>query len=263
MSTASIRDQITVKTIDSKEDDNKSQQPRVPSPTPSLAETVAETVAETKKVHPNQKRAKKITSISRVQFSETLERVNDTYTARLLEGQLCILTPPVVLQDSITDEDGDTREYVSIKLKRVYGDMFGQLEQSLLQTAKDRKGIWFHNEDLDDEFLENALKRFYDPSTKLLTVRVDEDVGGRVELPAGARVRCVLELNSAVFTRTQYGVLWTMTLVKTVGHGDDVYLFDPEEEPQHEAISKNDLMSCLVHRDLRSSPDEDIQVDMT
>lgn len=255
---------ITVNTVGSNDSESNGFAPQdVPSPTHSIAETVAETVAETKRSGGPQKRAKKITSIQTVRFSETLERFNDTYIAKLSGGEpLCILTPPVVLKDSLRDEDGNTREYVSVKLKRVYGDLFGSLEDSLLQTAKDRKILWFNNEDLDDEFLENSIKRFYDPSSKSLTIRVDEDIGGMVDIPSGSRVRCVLELNSAVFTRTQFGLLWTVTLVKSVGRQEDVYLFDPEEEPRHESITKHDLMSCLVHRDLTSSPDEDVQIDM-
>jgi len=261
----SLDEPIVVNTVDSGEhdSDSKSNRDTPPSPTHSIAETVAETVAETKRGPMPQKRAKKITSIKNVQFSETLERMNDTYIAKLAGGEpLCILTPPIILKDSIRDEEGDVREYVTMKLKRVYGDLFGVLEDTLLQTAKERKGLWFNNEDLDNDFLEKSLKRFYDTSSKCLTVRVDEDVGGRVDLASGTRVRCVLELHSAVFTRTQYGLLWTLTLVKGVGRQEDVYLFDPDEEPQHQSITTHDLMSCLVHRDLKSSPDEDVQVDM-
>lgn len=228
-----------------------------PSPAPSLAETVAETVAETKS---SQKRARKITSIGKAEFADRLERVNDTYVAKTVGGPLCVLTPPVVLVDGLQDSDSETREYTDLKLKRVYGDVFRDLEDRVLQAAKDRKTVWFNNEDLDDAFLENAMKRFYDASKKRLTVRVDEDVGGRVDLPAGSRVRCVIELHAVVFTRTQFGVLWTLTLVKGVGCQEDVYLFDPEEEPAHQGISTHDLMSCLVHRDLKSSPDEDVDV---
>lgn len=253
---ASENADLVVKTVDDGE-------PRSPSPTPSLAETVAETVADAKKKQV-QKRARTITSVNRVEFSESLQRVTDTYAAPLLGGEpLCILTPPVVLKDSLVDEDGDTKEYVKIRLKRVYGDAFKDLEDRLLQTAKDRKVTWFQNEDLDDAFLDGAMKRFYDSSSKTLTVRVDDDVGGRLDTPTGSRVRCVLELNSAVFTRTQFGALWTLTLVKAASRDEEAYLFDPQEDTQHEAITTHDLMSCLVHKDLKSSPDETVPVDET
>jgi hypothetical protein len=250
---------IVVNTVD--ESPALPEEPRSPSPTPSLAETVAETVANTKKQQV-QKRARTITSVNRVEFSESLQRVTDTYAAPLLGGEpLCILTPPVVLKDVLVDEDGDTTEYTRIKLKRVYGDAFKQLEDRLLQTAKDRKVTWFQNEDLPDEFLEGAMKRFYDPASKTLTVRIDDDVGGRLNTPAGSRVRCVLELHSAVFTRTQFGALWTLTLVKAASRDEEAYLFDPEEDSQHESITTHDLMSCLVHKDLKSSPDDTVPVD--
>ena len=234
---------------------------RSPSPTPSLAETVAETLADANRRAPAKKRARTITSVSRVEFSERLERLNDTYTAALLGGEsLCILTPPVVLKDVIVDEEGLSQEYTRIKLKRVYGDTLGDLEDRLLQTAKDRKVTWFQNEDIEDSFLEGAMKRFYDRDTRTLTVRVDDDVGGRLNTPAGSRIRCVLELNSAVFTRTQFGCLWTLTLVKAASHDEDLYLFDPDENAQHESISTHDLMSCLVHKDMKTSPDETVEV---
>jgi hypothetical protein len=245
-------DDVIVNTVDEE---------RSPSPAPSLAETVAETVAETKKSQ-SKKRARKITAVNTAAFSESLQRVNDTYAALLETGQpLCVLTPPVILKESLVDEEGDTKEYVKLKLKRVYGDVFKQLEDRLLQTAKDRKVTWFNNEDLDDSFLESSLKRFYDPDSKTLTVRVDEDVGGRLDTPPGTRVRCVVELHNAVFTRTQFGCLWTLTLVsKNSCKNEDAYLFDPEEEPQHEQITTHDLMSCLVNRDMKSAPDEEVDV---
>jgi len=228
------------------------------SPTHSLAETVA---VETTKSVAVQKRARKITSVKNVNFDSTLERVNDTYVAKLNSGEpLCILTPPVVLKESVVDDDGDTRDYIQIKLKRVYGDTFEQLESRLLQAAKDRKVEWFQNEDLEDGFLENALRRFYDPHTKCLMVRVDDDIGGTLNAPIGSRVRCVLELNSAVFTRTQYGVLWTVTLIKPASTAENAYLFDPEEQPEHESITKHDLVSTLLHKDLMAHPEEQIDV---
>lgn len=252
---------MTINTVD---EPNDFTPPRSSSPTPSLAaslaETVAETVADTKRSQ-TKKRARKITSLNTVGFSESLTRVNDTYAAMLESNEpLCVITPPVVLKEALVDEDGDTKEYVKIKVKRVYGDLFKSLEDRLLQAAKDRKVTWFNNEDLDDRFLEASLKRFYDPESKTLTVRVDDDIGGRVDTPPGTRVRCVIELHNAVFTRTQYGALWTLTLVKNATRDEDAYLFDPEEEPQHKSITTHDLMSCLVNRDMKSSPDENVDV---
>jgi hypothetical protein len=237
------------------------EHPRSPSPAPSLAETVAETVADAKRTN-TKRRARKVTAIKSVDFSETLQRVNDTYASMVAGGEpLCILTPPVVLKDTIVDEDGETREYVTIKLKRTYGDLFQDLEDRVLQAAKDRKVTWFQNEDLEDQFLENAMKRFYSPETKSLTVRVDDDIGGRLDVSPGTRVRCVLELNSVVFTRTQFGALWTLTLVKQAARGEDTYLFDPEEEPDHASIAQGDLLTCLTNRELTSHPDETIDVE--
>lgn len=237
------------------------QPPRSPSPAPSLAETVAETVADAKRTNAK-RRARKITAIKSIDFSETLQRVNDTYASMLTGGEpLCILTPPVVLKDAIVDEEGETREYVTIKLKRTYGDLFRELEDRVLQAAKDRKVTWFQNEDLEDQFLDQAMKRFYSPETKSLTVRVDDDIGGRLDTPPGTRVRCVLELNSIVFTRTQFGALWTLTLVKQAARGEDTYLFDPEEEPDHASIAQGDLLTCLTNRDLTSHPDDTIEID--
>lgn len=238
--------------------DDEQQPAAPPSPTHSLAETVA---AETTKSQGTQKRARKITSVKHVAFAPNLERVNDTYVARLVDqGPLCIITPPVVLKEPLVDEEGDTKEYVQLKLKRVYGDAFAQMEETLLQAAKDRKVEWFQNEDLDDGFLENALRRFYDAQTKCLMVRVDDDVGGRLDVPVGTRIRAVLELHSAVFTRTQFGALWTLTLVKPATTTEDAYLFDPEEYPEHESITKHDLVSTLLHRDLKASGDEHVDV---
>jgi len=237
------------------------EEPRAPSPAPSLAETVAETVADAKRSN-TKRRARKITAIKSVDFSDTLQRVNDTYASMLAGGEpLCILTPPVVLKDSIVDQDGDTREYVTMKLKRTYGDLFQDLEDRVLQAAKDRKVTWFQNEDLEDQFLDHAMKRFYSPETKSLTVRVDDEIGGRLDVPPGTRVRCVLELNSVVFTRTQFGALWTLTLVKQAARGEDTYLFDPEEEPDHAHIAQGDLLTCLTNRELTTDPDDTVDVE--
>lgn len=137
------------------------------------------------------------------------------------------------------------QDYVSLKLKRSHASVFESLEETLRTTAKKYKAEWFNNPDLTDEFLDQSLRAFFTPDTRTLMVRLDEGLGGKTNVTRGAKVKVVLQADGATFTRTQYGFLWKMTMIKSVEKNEDLYLFDPEEDPAADGLASGDLLSCV------------------
>lgn len=196
-------------------------------------------------------RVSKYTEIQKAELQDTLERRGDVFIAPL-KKPLHILTPTVTLSGDLHNADGDLEDYVTIKLKRSHANAFADLEDLLLEKAKQCKSSWFNNPDIQDEFLEQSLRRFFDRETRLLTVRLDEGLGGK-RAHKGEKLKAVLHADGAILTRTQYGFLWKMEMIKSIEKNEDMYLFDPEEDPAADGLATGDL---LDHVDQDGTADE-------
>ncbi len=194
---------------------------------------------------PRKKRVSKYTTISKATFTDSLELQGDVYTAKL-DTPCHILSPTVTLQSGLVDDDGEYLQYATLKLKRTHAQVFQQVEETLLQTAKRNKMAWFGNDTISDDFLEKSLKRFVDLDAKTLTVKIDEGLGGKTDVQAGTKIKCVLSAPHAIFTRTQFGVPFTLELVKSIEKNENSYLFDPEEDEAYNAVTGADLMTHLI-----------------
>lgn len=212
----------------------------VTAPTDPVQEEPIAPLATPKK----RQRVGKHTDILKAEFEDVLVRQGDVFVAPL-KKPMHILTPTVTLSGDLYDAEGDLEDYVTLKLKRSHADIFAGLEDLLLATAKKFKNGWFNNPDLLDEFLEHSLRRFFDKENRLLTVRLDEGLGGKKEVPKGTKVKVVLQSDGATFTRTQYGFLWKMTMIKSIEKSEDQYLFDPEEDPTADGLATGDLLGCV------------------
>jgi hypothetical protein len=194
-----------------------------PSPTPSMAKSVG---AASLGRRPTRKKVRPLSAVSDVSFASTLERRGDVFVAPFAAGPLAVITPTITIKTEISDEDEDL-EYVDLRLKTSACDLMRRLEEDLLQKAKHSKDEWFQNPDMDDAFLDHSFKRFVDEG-RVITVRLDD----ALEVPdgcvtKGTKAKVVLECEGAVFTRTQFGVLWTLKMIKAIDKNE--YLFDPEE----------------------------------
>lgn len=200
--------------------------------------------AEKKTSPPKKKRVSKYTAISKASFTSGLERRDDVFVAPL-DYPLYIISPTVTLHSDLYDDE-ELNEYVTLKLKRSHVSVFEDLETRLLESAKNNKDLWFHNPEMTDEFLEKSLKKFVNTDDRTVMVRVDEGLGGKTGAGRGTKVKVVLHADAAIFTRTQYGILWTMQMIKSIEKHEDQYLFDPEEDPNVEGIMEGDLLSKLA-----------------
>jgi hypothetical protein len=216
------------------EDRTTAQQP--PSPTPSMAKSVG---AASSGRGRGKKKVRTMSSVADAIFASSLERRGDVFLAPFVGGPLTILTPTVTIKTSISDDD-ETQEYADLRLKMSACDIMRRLEEDLLSKAKAAKDAWFQNPDLDDAFLDNSFKRFVDDG-RLITVRLDDvlDIpdGG---VPSGTKAKVVVECEGAIFTRTQFGVLWSLKMIKSIDK--DQYLFDPEETS---GLAAGDIVSCV------------------
>jgi hypothetical protein len=190
------------------------------------------------------RRVTKYTNISRVKFNGNLERKDDVFVA-MLDNPLYILSPTVTIMSDLYDDDGEYSKYVSLKLKKTHLHVFKNLEDDLLSMAKTHKATWFGNPDIPDEFLEKSIKRFINTDDKTLMVKIDDALGGKKNVSVGTRVKVVLSAECAIFTRTQFGVPFTLHLIKSIENTEDVYLFDPEEDESHKTIASYSLMDHL------------------
>ena len=215
------------------------------SKTESKTESKSESSTEPK---PKRQRVSKYTEILKAKFGQELERQGDVFVAPL-EKPLHILSPTVTLSGDLYDADGELNNYVDLKLKRSHVETFAGLEELLLATAKNCKAEWFNHPDILDEFLETSLRRFFDKETRLLTVRLDEGLGGKKGVVKGTKVKVVLQADGAIFTRTQYGFLWKMTMIRSIEKNEDMYLFDPEEDPAADGLATGDLLSHVGQDD--------------
>lgn len=216
----------------------ESSDPETVSPTTETTTTDTET-PQTKK-----RRVRKWSSASSASFANALTRRDDVFVAPL-DAPLYILSPTMRLQTALFDDDDDLCDYATFKMKSTHLATFRGVEDTLLDVAKANKHAWFGNDEITDAFLETSLKRFVEPEAKTITVKIHEGLSGRTNVKPGTRVKVVLACDHAIFTRTQFGVPWTMHVIRSIENDENMYLFDAEEDASYATVS-NDLLSHLT-----------------
>jgi len=213
-----------------------------------VAETtaVAEDAAAEEEPSPpaKRKRVSKYTAISKATFADRLELEGDVYVANISPA-LHILTPTVTLVTSLVDDDGEWEQYATLKLKKTHIKLFKEFEDALLETAKSKKLEWFGSADIPDALIETSFKSFVDLDAKTLIVKIDDGLGGKTDIAAGTKIKAVLNANFAIFTRTQFGVPFVLELVKSIEKSEHEYLFDPEEDESHAAVTDAGILGYL------------------
>ena len=190
------------------------------------------------------RRVRKWSAVESVAFADALTRQDDVFVARL-KTPMYILSPTVRLRTALFDDDEELCDYATLKMKSTHLNTFQAMEETLLNMAKANKSTWFGNDEITDGFLETSLKRFVDASNKTMTVKIDEGLSGRTNVTPGTRVKVVLACDQALFTKTQFGVPWTMHVVRSIENDENMYLFDAEEDVTYASVS-NDLFSHLA-----------------
>ena len=181
-------------------------------------------------------------------FAEDLVRDGTVYVSSL-ETPLVLHTPTVTLAGPLL-MDEELQDIVTLKFKKTHLDAFCAVEDALKTMAISHKAEWFKNEELTDETIAAAFKSFVDVDAKTLRVRVDDQLGvfgadksPQDPPPQGTRVKAVLSLERATFTKSQFGAVWTLKHLRLVETEDTpAYLFDADETPEYAAdITENPL----------------------
>lgn len=187
-----------------------------------------------------QKKAQKYTTLQHLKYADTLERRGDLFVAPFSE-QLVIQSPTLTLAEDVLNEEGEYKSYVGFKVKRAHAHIFDEAETNLLSEAVKNATNWFGQE-LEQSFIESCFKRFFDPSTRVLTVRLDEGFTG--EVTKGTKVKIVLESDGALFTKKQFGLLLTAKVITKIENSPTQYLFDSEETLEAEHVSSGGLLDA-------------------
>ena len=202
--------------------------PSPPPPSPRAEEEVV------------RKKAQKYTALQRLKYASALERRGDLFVAPFAE-QLVIQSPTLTLAEDVLNEDGEYKSYVGFKVKRAHAHVFDDAETALLSEAVKNANTWFGQE-LEQSFIESCFKRFFDPSSRILTVRLDE--GFTADVPKGTKVKIVLESDGALFTKKQFGLLLTAKVITKIENSPTQYLFDSEETLEAEHVSSGGLLDA-------------------
>lgn len=190
------------------------------------------------------KRVSKYTAIAKATFADHLELEGDVYVANI-SPSLNIISPTVTLVTSLIDDDGEMEQYATLRLKKTHANLFKEFEESLLETAKSKKHEWFGSADIPDALIESSFKSFVNLDDKTLVVKIDDGIGGKTTIAKGTKIKAVLTVNCAIFTRTQFGAPFTLELIKSIEKSEHEYLFDPEEDESHAAITDAGLLGYL------------------
>jgi len=182
------------------------------------------------------------------EFSTELQRDNTVYVSNVMDDAIVFKTPVVTLTTPLIIGD-ELQDFVELKFKKAHLDVFEVIEKSLRTVAMQRKGDWFKNDDLSDDVIQHAFKSFINHEAKTLRVRVDDGIATyttcrtRCDPPigTGVKVKAVLELHRATFTKTQFGAIWTLKQLKWVDDVPSPYLFDPDDAPEVDHITENAL----------------------
>ena len=200
-----------------------------------------ETPQETSVIEePPKQKVRSYKALASVTYSSALERDGDVFISRFDEP-LLIQSPTVTLTEDLVDDDGEYKSHIGIKIKRAHGTIFEQAERTLLENALANKHQWF-GQDLDDAFIDSCFRRFYDPETRVLTVRVDD--GFTSDIGKGTKVKLVLESNGPLFTKKQFGLLFVAKVVSKIENSAAQYLFDCDETLEAETVTDSGLLDA-------------------
>lgn len=174
-----------------------------------------------------------VKALKHVNIDEELARFNDGLVrdggvyVSTRDVPLIIQTPTLTLASEM-DEDAD---FATLKVSPSTLKFFQDVDAALVDLALAKKSSWFR-EGIAEDLVRSSLKSFVEETT--VRVRVGDGVKAfdslknEVPLPqAGTRVKAVLELGRITFSKTQYGVVWTLKQLKLLE--ESKYLFEDEQ----------------------------------
>ena len=153
---------------------------------------------------------------------EPLVKEGGVYVARLARP-LVVQTPPLTVAAPLGGDDEPTT-HAHLGLPPGFADFAARVEAAALEACLAHKADWFRRP-LEDDALRASFKRFLDPATSILKVRLPRsapvfDAQGelvdRDAVPTGSGARCLLELSKLSFGRTEFGGMWSLVQAQQV-----------------------------------------------
>lgn len=149
-----------------------------------------------------------------------MEKAGNLYVVRLATP-LLVQTPPLVLASPLDDEDGTPLPHAHLSVPKSFDQFLRRTEAAVLDAALEHKDAWFRRP-MNDAALRASFKEFCRAGAVRVRVPRDalvfDDTGALVardQVPAGASVRCLLELSKICFGRTEFGAMWTLLQAQT------------------------------------------------
>ena len=102
-----------------------------------------------------------------------------------------------------------------------------EAEDQMLALAKDNKEKWFPDQDITDDYLDNAFMSFVKPikksndvnfrmrkSSKLSVYNHRKEEIDEEDVSEGKLVSCIVHLSGIWFTKSRFGVVWKVIQIK-------------------------------------------------
>lgn len=106
-------------------------------------------------------------------------------------------------------------------------DLLREAEDQMLQLAKDNKENWFPDQEITDDYLDNAFMSFIKPikksndvnfrmrtSSRLSVFDTNKEEIEKEEVTEGMKVSSIVQLSGIWFTKTRFGVVWKVFQIK-------------------------------------------------
>lgn len=114
-------------------------------------------------------------------------------------------------------------------------DLLREAEDQMLALAKDNKDKWFPEQEITDDYLDNAFMSFIKPikksndvnfrmrtSSRLGVYNVAKEEVDPEDVEEGKEVSCITQLSGIWFTKSRFGVVWKVYQIK----------LNPEKKPK-------------------------------
>ena len=157
-----------------------------------------------------------------LQFEDQRERDGKVYAVRL-KRRLLIQTPAVALATALVDADGEVMPFSHLAPVGHFAAFLHRTEAAVLAACLANKDTWFRGA-VEDDALRAKFRTFFRPNGTV-RVKVPEDVevfdaakspAAPGDVPAGAQVRCILELAKISFGKSEFGASWKIVQVQAL-----------------------------------------------
>ena len=130
-------------------------------------------------------------------------------------------------------------------------EIIREAEDQMLALAKDNKDEWFPEQNITDEYLDNAFMSFIKPIKKSSDVHFRMRTSSRLsvynavkeeveydEVVEGKTASCIVQLSGIWFTKSRFGVVWKVFQIKLDREKKpkDICLFEDADDDEYDEM---------------------------